>query len=126
MPSTERAGKAEPLASPARRLQPVTQAVQKLTRGRRSLILKRAPVACYVILNRHRLVPPTITDMSRTLYTPKLSDDVVRALYREGRRRRMPMTRLADELLRQSLERHSLVPLEPDPELRCTEARAAA
>ena len=41
--------------------------------------------------------------MSRTLYSPKLSDDVVRALYREGQRRRMPMTRLADILLRQSL-----------------------
>jgi hypothetical protein len=37
--------------------------------------------------------------MSRTLYSPRLSDDVVRALYREGKRRRMPMTRLADELL---------------------------
>ena len=41
--------------------------------------------------------------MARTLYSPRLSDDVVRALYQEGRRRRMPMTRLADELLRQSL-----------------------
>jgi hypothetical protein len=41
--------------------------------------------------------------MSRTLYSPRLSDDVVRALYREGQRRRMPMTRLADDLLRQSL-----------------------
>ena len=41
--------------------------------------------------------------MSRTLYSPRLSDDVVRSLYREGRRRKMPMTRLADELLRQSL-----------------------
>jgi len=40
--------------------------------------------------------------MSKNLYTPRLSDDVVRALYREGRRRRMPMTRLADELLRQA------------------------
>ena len=37
--------------------------------------------------------------MPRTLYSPRLSDDVVRALYREGRRRRMPMTRLADELI---------------------------
>jgi hypothetical protein len=37
--------------------------------------------------------------MSRTLYSPRLSDDVVRALYREGQRRRMPMTRLADELI---------------------------
>ncbi len=41
--------------------------------------------------------------MSRSLYSPRLSDDVVRALYREGRRRQMPMTSLADELLRQSL-----------------------
>lgn len=41
--------------------------------------------------------------MPRTLYSPKLSDDVIRALYREGQRRRMPMTRLADELLRRSL-----------------------
>ena len=41
--------------------------------------------------------------MSRTLYSPKLSDDVVRALYREGQRLGIPMTRLADLLLRQSL-----------------------
>ena len=41
--------------------------------------------------------------MSRNLYSPKLSDDVVRALYREGLRRRMPMTRVADELLRDAL-----------------------
>lgn len=41
--------------------------------------------------------------MARTLYSPRLSDDVVRALYREGLRRRMPMTRLADELLREAL-----------------------
>lgn len=44
------------------------------------------------------------TIMSRTLYSPRLSDDVVRALYREGQRRRMPMTRLADDLLRHSLD----------------------
>ena len=42
--------------------------------------------------------------MSKSLYSPRLSDDVVRELYREGQRRRMPMTRLADELLRQALE----------------------
>ena len=41
--------------------------------------------------------------MPRTLYSPRLSDDVVRLLYQEGQRRRMPMTRLADELLRRSL-----------------------
>ena len=42
--------------------------------------------------------------MSRNLYSPRLSDDVVRALYREGQLRRMPMTRIADELLRQALD----------------------
>jgi hypothetical protein len=41
--------------------------------------------------------------MPRNLYSPKLSDHVVRALYREGLRRRMPMTRLADDLLRTAL-----------------------
>ena len=41
--------------------------------------------------------------MPRNLYSPKLSDDVVRALYREGQRQRMPMTGLADQLLRQAL-----------------------
>ena len=41
--------------------------------------------------------------MPRSLYSPRLSDDVVRRLYREGLRRRMPMTRLADELLREAL-----------------------
>ena len=41
--------------------------------------------------------------MPRSLYSPRLSDDVVRALYREGQRRRLPMTRLADEMLRQAL-----------------------
>ena len=41
--------------------------------------------------------------MPRNLYSPRLSDAVVRALYREGLRRRMPMTRLADDLLRSAL-----------------------
>ncbi len=41
--------------------------------------------------------------MPRNLYSPRLSDDVVRALYREARRRRMPMTRLADELITAAL-----------------------
>ncbi len=41
--------------------------------------------------------------MSRNLYSPRLSDDVVRALYREGQRRHQPMTVVADTLLRQSL-----------------------
>ena len=41
--------------------------------------------------------------MPRNLYSPKLSGDVVRALYREGLRRRLPMTRLADDLLRGAL-----------------------
>jgi len=41
--------------------------------------------------------------MPRTLYSPRLSDDVVRALYREGQRQRKPMTVIADELLRTAL-----------------------
>ena len=41
--------------------------------------------------------------MPRTLYSPRLSDDVVRALYREGQRRKMPMTQLADELITAAL-----------------------
>lgn len=42
--------------------------------------------------------------MPRTLYSPRLSDDVVRALYREAQRRRKPMTVVADMLLRQLLD----------------------
>ena len=42
--------------------------------------------------------------MPRSLYTPRLSDHVVRALYREAKQRRIPMTRLADELILQSLD----------------------
>lgn len=41
--------------------------------------------------------------MPRNLYSPRLSDEVVRALYREARRRKMPMTKLADELLTAAL-----------------------
>ena len=41
--------------------------------------------------------------MPRNLYSPKLSDDVVRRLYHEGKRLKMPMTRLADDLLRSAL-----------------------
>ena len=45
-------------------------------------------------------LPVAIPDtMPRTLYSPRLSDDVVRSLYRAAKRRRMPMTRLADELI---------------------------
>jgi hypothetical protein len=59
-----------------------------------------------MLLNQNtKLLPEfTPTFMSRTLYSPRLSDDVVRALYREGQRRGMPMTRLADALLRQALD----------------------
>ncbi|WP_193211179.1 hypothetical protein [Luteolibacter marinus] len=53
--------------------------------------------------------------MPRTLYSPRLSDDVVRALYREGQRRRMPMTRLADLLLRQALAGANSITALPDP-----------
>ena len=60
--------------------------------------------------------------MPRSLYSPKLSDDVVRALYREGQRRRIPMTRLADELLRQSISGFGNAP--PVPSLHEEEPTA--
>ena len=54
--------------------------------------------------------------MPRTLYSPRLSDDVVRSLYREGQRRQMPMTRLADLLLREALgSTGSTLTVLPDP-----------
>jgi hypothetical protein len=57
--------------------------------------------------------------MPRTLYSPRLSDVVVRLLYQEGQRRRMPMTRLADELILRCLGGEIVAapdrsPLEPD------------
>jgi len=60
--------------------------------------------------------------MPRSLYSPKLSDAVVRALYREGQRRRIPMTKLADELLRQSLSGFGNAP--PVPSLHEEEPTA--
>ena len=54
--------------------------------------------------------PNLFQQMSRSLCSPRLSDEVVRALYHEGRRRGMPMTRLADELLRSSLQNHPETP----------------
>jgi hypothetical protein len=48
--------------------------------------------------------------MPRTLYSPRLSDDVVRRLYQEAKHRGIPMTRLADELLRQSLPARVPIP----------------
>jgi hypothetical protein len=53
------------------------------------------------------LKPNPQETMPRNLYSPRLSDDVVRALYREGQRRRKPMTHLADELLRRALAESS-------------------
>jgi hypothetical protein len=64
--------------------------------------------------------------MPRTLYSPRLSDDVVRALYREGQRRRMPMTNVADVLLRQALGNTANAPqlssvCEDSPQIGATE-----
>lgn len=39
-----------------------------------------------------------------TCYQPAISRFLIRALYHEGKRRRMPMTRLVDELLTGALE----------------------
>lgn len=52
--------------------------------------------------------------MPRTLYSPRLSDDVVRSLYREGQRRGLPMTRLADLLLREALAADTALTVLPD------------
>jgi hypothetical protein len=52
--------------------------------------------------------------MPRNLYSPRLSDDVVRALYREGQRQRKPMTRVADELLRNALAEPSALVKSPN------------
>ncbi len=69
--------------------------------------MKQTTLAGYMMLtpNKDLNLNQTHNFMSRTLYSPKLSDDVVRALYREGLRRRQPMTVVADNLLRQSLGR---------------------
>ncbi len=64
--------------------------------------------------------------MSRTLYSPRLSDDVVRALYREGQRRRMPMTSLADLLLREALGSDTALTVLPDPRPAGPPGRAVA
>jgi hypothetical protein len=53
--------------------------------------------------------------MARTLYSPRLSDDVVRRLYHEGQRRRMPMTQLADQLIRQALAASPAAGAYPEP-----------
>ena len=65
--------------------------------------------------------------MPRTLYSPRLSDDVVRSLYREGQRRRVPMTRLADLLLREALGvNSSTLTVLPDPHASEPSGRAIA
>ncbi len=64
--------------------------------------------------------------MPRTLYSPRLSDDVVRSLYREAQRRGMPMTRLADLLLRQALATVPSPVLLPDPRPAADPGRAVA
>ena len=53
--------------------------------------------------------------MPRSLYSPRLSDDVVRQLYLEGQRRRMPMTRLADQLIREALAASPTPGVCPEP-----------
>ncbi|WP_035600623.1 hypothetical protein [Haloferula sp. BvORR071] len=65
--------------------------------------------------------------MPRTLYSPALSDDVIRALYHEGQRQRMPMTRLADLLLREALGTNvtALIIL-PDPSPPSPSGKAVA
>lgn len=61
--------------------------------------------------------------MPRTLYSPRLSDNVIRKLYREGQRRKMPMTRLADELITTAL---SKVQSTPDQQTNVPEPRVSS
>jgi hypothetical protein len=64
--------------------------------------------------------------MSRTLYSPRLSDDLVRRLYLEGQRRRMPMTRLADQLLREALATCPAASVCPEPNRAVPDLRVVA
>ena len=64
--------------------------------------------------------------MPRTLYSPRLSDVVVRRLYLEGQRRRIPMTRLADQLLREALAACPAASLCPEPHRAAPHLRVVA
>lgn len=66
------------------------------------------------------------TSMPRNLYSPRLSEDVVRALYREGQRRGLPMTKLADLLLRDALATDTALTVLPDPSPAGPPGRAVA
>lgn len=56
--------------------------------------------------------PRTTTIMPRSPHTPRLSDDVARTLYQEGRRQGEAVTKLADELSRGALaETPGIAPL---------------
>ena len=41
--------------------------------------------------------------MPRTLYSPRLDDELIRRLYREGRRQGRPMTLVLDQIVRAAL-----------------------
>ena len=49
----------------------------------------------------------------RTLYSPRLENDLVRRLYREGRRQGRPMTLVLDQIVRAALpeEEPALAPV---------------
>ena len=38
------------------------------------------------------------------MYSPKIAEELIPALYREAKARRVPMTRLVDRLLREALD----------------------
>lgn len=38
------------------------------------------------------------------MYQPEMTDEVIRLLYREAKRRKIPMTKLINEILRAALE----------------------
>jgi uncharacterized protein (DUF4415 family) len=83
-------------------------------RYRVNLCNKQLTEIITICRQRHSQLRTSTNPMPKTLYSPRLSDDVVRSLYREGQRRQMPMTRLADSLLRQALGKdqfHKPVPV---------------
>ena len=47
------------------------------------------------------------------MYTPKISEELVPVLYRLAKDRRMPMTRLVDWIIRQSLASSNLPQVKP-------------
>ena len=62
----------------------------------------------------------------RTLYSPRLENEIIRRLYREARRQGRPMTLVLDQIVRAALpeEQAALVAESPPPDDRRQSAAA--